>query len=478
MPTVQSKLSPITTTCIEYVHPWTDSCSVATAGLIIQSALDSLRIYSAVYTLSLLMRRRWPTWTVLRKTLLGILQSSAFLTTSAFTYVLYLCLIRRFAGNFNFYSVSYIPAFMSALCAILIERPSRRGLLTLYVSNVATETLWNMAHSRGYVRNIPYGQVLLFGTSITMLLYFFRRGLHHTQKDSLFDIIRFVLGSSEEYRSHSPNAESQPQTSPQPTTSGGGGRPVSPLVEPFRGIPPNTANVFDIARLVDAYQQLLRTVKCNMPRHSSCPHQHSCAFYTIDGGAKLFSIGVGVQITLKLLFQVNHIVRKPALLKKVLFNRDTLKLGLFLGGFSAFFRGTSCLMRHITGIDDPIHAVPAGLVASVAFTQYPDTTIALYIMWKTLQISYNAAVNKGWAPAVPGFGVLLYCATTATLFHAAIMEPLNLRPSYWKFLHSLSGGRVAAMDRKPLDVWGLDTTRCLQEVLKKTRTDMHVKFSL
>lgn len=47
---VQSKLTPIAATCIEYVHPWTDSCSIATAGLILQAAQESLRIYSAVYT--------------------------------------------------------------------------------------------------------------------------------------------------------------------------------------------------------------------------------------------------------------------------------------------------------------------------------------------------------------------------------------------------------------------------------------------
>lgn len=47
---IQSKLTPIPSTCIQYVHPWTDSCSIATAGLILQAAQDSFRIYSAVYT--------------------------------------------------------------------------------------------------------------------------------------------------------------------------------------------------------------------------------------------------------------------------------------------------------------------------------------------------------------------------------------------------------------------------------------------
>lgn len=58
-----------------------------------------------------------------------------------------------------------------------------------------------------------------------------------------------------------------------------------------------------------------------------------------------------------------------------------------------------------------------------------------------LKISYNIGVDNGWLPNIPNFTIFLYCASTATLFHAATYEPLCLRQSYWKFLHSLSGGR-------------------------------------
>jgi hypothetical protein len=50
---VQSKFLPISTTCIEYVHPWTDSCWNGTAGLLVQGAQESFRIYSVVYLVSL-----------------------------------------------------------------------------------------------------------------------------------------------------------------------------------------------------------------------------------------------------------------------------------------------------------------------------------------------------------------------------------------------------------------------------------------
>ena len=44
-----SKMELVPTSCIEYVHPWTDSCWNATAGLLVQSSLESFRIYTVVY---------------------------------------------------------------------------------------------------------------------------------------------------------------------------------------------------------------------------------------------------------------------------------------------------------------------------------------------------------------------------------------------------------------------------------------------
>lgn len=51
----ESKLLPVKTSCIEYVHPWTDSCYNATAGLLVVSALDSFRLYTIVYVVSRLL---------------------------------------------------------------------------------------------------------------------------------------------------------------------------------------------------------------------------------------------------------------------------------------------------------------------------------------------------------------------------------------------------------------------------------------
>lgn len=133
-------------------------------------------------------------------------------------------------------------------------------------------------------------------------------------------------------------------------------------------------------------------------------------------------------------------------------------------------------MRNILGKDSPWSSIPAGLLASTAFSNYPDNSIALYIMWKMLHITYNIGVEKGILPTVPGFTIFLYCFSTATLFHAATIEPKNMRPSYWKFLHRISGSRICQMDRASFDVWGLETKKNMFEVMKRTRTDVLVKL--
>lgn len=292
------------------------------------------------------MRCRIPTGKDIRRTMLGILQSTAFLTTSAFSYCLFLCIIRKYVGSFNFYTASYVPAFMSSVCALLIERPSRRGLLSLYVSNVATETVFRMAAERGIVRPIQNGQVLIFAISSSILLYLYQRGLHHSNKDSIFDILQFVVGSNEISNSVvANNIDSSNQLrSPQPERVGANSSniPKSPVcVSSTRQTPRSAGKLYTLLlRAVHMYSFLILKIK-RMARHRTCIHPSSCVFYSMQNGTKLFTIGLSIQISLKIVLQLKRIMTKgPSHLFKVLFTRDTLQLGIFLGGFSTLYRVT------------------------------------------------------------------------------------------------------------------------------------------
>lgn len=266
------------------------------------------------------MRCRIPKRIDLKRTAQGIIQSTAFLTTSAFAYSLFLCIIRRFY-RYNFFTVSYVPAFMSSICALLLERPSRRGLLCLYVSNVATETLFRMAVARGMVKPIRNGQVWIFGLSVAAIIYYFRSGWHHQHNDSVFDILRFVLTDSEEHKlvDQTVNTESN-----------------YPRESITRSNVPRKLPYF--MKMVQLYVSFMDRVK-RMAKHKTCRHPHSCAHYVLHGGVKMFSIGLGIQISLKLILQMTRLLANgPKYLKTILWTNDSLKLAVFLGGFSSTFR--------------------------------------------------------------------------------------------------------------------------------------------
>lgn len=339
------------------------------------------------------MRLRIPNISDLKKTFLGIIQSTGFLTTSAFTYSLFLCLLRHHLGSFNFFTVSYVPAFMSSMCALLIERPSRRNLLCLYVSNVATETLFNMACSRGICRPIPYGQVWIFGISISVMLYYFRRGLHqlpvtavqaapnqtnnntifvnHKSKDSIYDILRFVVGRHEECV---PALQLPPQYLSRRRERDGPAITASGIQhEQHQPSRPNSI-IATIMQVVQYYTRLVNYVKYTLPRHRSCPHlRNSCVHYVLDGGTKLFMIGCGIQATLKCLIQFKAISRDPIVqLKKIFGSSETLKLGAFLGGFSAIYRVNTFFsnkIRHSKSKHDTVfYTFSSGHVHFVTFS--------------------------------------------------------------------------------------------------------------
>ncbi|KAL2740318.1 transmembrane protein 135-like isoform X1 [Vespula squamosa] len=462
MPANLSKF--INASCKEYTHWWTNSCISASMGLGLDCLQESLKIYSTMYIVTLLMKRKKPTKNVIVQTMLGILQSSAFLSCSALNYSLNICALRRLLGSMNIITVSFLPSFLSSLAAILIEKPSRRTLLCLYVSNIATETLFNMGVWRGYYRSIPYGQVYIFALSMTMLLYFYRS--RHARQDSIYKLIRFIIGPYEQIEYFGKRTENfRMISSTQPLESR-----TSNLLERK-----SKHHIFNIIwKSFEVYKQIIKNLK-NKSKHSSCPHPYSCAHYVLMSGVKLFSYGYGIQVAIQLIFQNRRIFTQSKNIKKILFKREYLKLAAFLGGFTTLYKFTSCSLRRIYNKDSPKFAIPAGLIASTAFIAFPNNTLALYLMWKMLHLLWIDGVEKKILPDIKWFVIFLYSFSTAVLFHAAIIEPQNLRSSYWKFLYNASGGRIAAISRLPLESFGLNSYKSLQEVLARTNTtDKHI----
>lgn len=294
------------------------------------------------------MRGRIPTISDLQRTLLAICQSTAFLTTNSFAYCLILCIIRKYSTGFNFYTFSFVPAWLASLAAILIERPSRRGMLAIYTSNVASETLFNMAVVRNWVRPVPGGSCMLFGLSTAAMLLIYRIGDNNSGEDlvgevmnnetkqvvvnnkkkkkkgdSIFDVLRFVVGEGERQIGRPLQVVIEREPGPR---SSGDNRQSAHLPLPF------------ILQATHAYGKWMKRLK-DLPRHKTCPHRHSCVHYGLHGGLRLFGVGLGIQVALKCVLQAKNTWRRGGShLLKVLANRDTVRLGVFLGGFASIYR--------------------------------------------------------------------------------------------------------------------------------------------
>lgn len=195
----------------------------------------------------------------------------------------------------------------------------------MYVANVATETLWRMASSRGLVKGIPNGQAIIFGAATSALVYYFRSGWHLEKPDSIFSIVRFMVGKDEEGKKIEENIE-----------------PKVVEERPRRKI----LNFLVIQEFVKIHKSICDRLK-TLPKHEKCPHNHSCAYYSIGAGTKLFGIGLAGQIGLKILLNITKIVKSPKSIKDILFRKDTLKIGAFLGGFSFIFRVSRIFIKSL-----------------------------------------------------------------------------------------------------------------------------------
>lgn len=269
------------------------------------------------------MRHKIPTLDDLKKTVIGILQSTAFLVTNAYGFIMYNCLIRNILGRYYFSTVAFLPCLLASLMAIVVERPQRRPLLALYVANVATESLWKMAEVRGWVKSIPNGQVLLFGASVSALLYLYRLGLHKTTcKDSIFGILRIFVGKSEEG-----------DATPKESIEGGESQPAQTTAPPRTSRPP--VNLSTIHGWVQMYSRIIGKLKS---KHETCTHKSGCIHNAVMGGLKPLLGGIGVQVALKLLMNIKKVVQNKVDWKKTIYNQKTLNLGLFLGSFSFLYK--------------------------------------------------------------------------------------------------------------------------------------------
>ncbi|KAM4620088.1 transmembrane protein 135 [Polymixia lowei] len=436
--------SKIPHNCYEIGHTWNPSC-VQSALEVTRGALEAaFKIYAPLYLIAAILRRKKKEYYV-KRLLPEILLSTSFLTANGGLYIVFFCLLRKLFGGFYFWTAGFGAALPASYISILIERKSRRGLLTIYVTNLATETLFRMAVTRGIVNPLKHGEVLLFCITASLYMFLFR------SKDGLkgftFSALKFIVGK-EEIPTHSIMAE---QCYPKPPE-----RTVAIETEEAQASSGSPSR----KSLLAFTKGLLESVCKRGPRHRCCKHyQDNCISYCVKSFVRMFSVGYLIQCCLKVPSAFRQMFSKPSRLPSLFYNKENFQLGAFLGSFVSIYKGTSCLLRWVRNLDDELHALIAGFLAGTSMFFFKSTTISMYLFSKLVELMYFKGIEAGRFPYFPHADTVIYAISTAICFQAAVMEVQNLRPSYWKFLLRLTKGRFALMNRQVLDVFGTQASR-------------------
>uniref|UniRef100_A0A8D3AA07 Transmembrane protein 135 n=1 Tax=Scophthalmus maximus TaxID=52904 RepID=A0A8D3AA07_SCOMX len=417
-------LSKIPHSCYEIGHTWNPSCALS-ALEITRGALEvSFKIYAPLYLIAAVLRRRKKDY-YLKRLLPEILWSTSFLTANGGLYIVFFCILRKLLGGFYPWSAGFGSALPASYIAILLERKSRRGLLTIYMTNL----------------------VLLFCITASLYMFFFR------SKDGLkgfaFSALKFIIGK-EEIPTHSG------------TTDHVSSRPLQSIAAiEAEDSQPSAERPSSRRKTLVAYtRHLIESICKHGPRHRCCKHyQDNCISYCVKGFVRMFSVGYLIQCCLKLPSAFRQMFSKPSRLPSLFYNKENFQLGAFLGSFVSIYKGASCLLRWLRNIDDELHALIAGFLAGLSMFFYKSTSISMYLFSKLVETMYFKGIEAGRFPYFPHADTVIYAISTAICFQAAVMEVQNLRPSYWKFLLRLTKGRFAVMNRHLLDVFGTQASR-------------------
>lgn len=408
-------------TCYEVGHTWTPSCTKAALMTAQDSMVFSLKVYTTFYggtaLLKLLKKKNRKNFgKFLLKQILGIIQSSIFLSSNGTCYMIFFCIHRYIFKKFYRWHGA-LAGFSAGLFSIMLERKERRALLATYVSNLALEVLFRMGQTRSYLKGVDHGEVYIFSLASAGFMFLLRtpNGLSEYLRSPL----EFVVGKSESCNSDSYSKIEKDEEKPKKAS-----------------IIQKADNVID-----QAISRLFHKLPCC--KHPACRHDSGCMQYAIKGFARQFVVGYLIEFLLNII----RMVRSRKLPLSRLFKSRSL--AMFLGTYAALFRLCNCLLRWVCNGDScSLHGAVSGLVSGLAFYFYKSSTIALYFLCKLIEIVAVKACDAGYIPSFEHYDAVVYALALSVILSAAWIEPHNIRPGYWNFLLGVSGNRFPLMFRR------------------------------
>lgn len=180
--------------CYEIAHPWEPSCTASWVTLFLDTFSNSVKLYGVLYLVAQLVGRRTSGKAFL-ETLVSSVRSASFLGYNVMLFMFVICALRWAFGRLYLQNSTFVAGVASGFLAILVEQPSRRRVLSVYMLNQCSEIIFNVLRSRHYVHDIPHGEVLMFTVSLAGFLYCIRR--NDRLKDPVCKALRWLMGAEE-----------------------------------------------------------------------------------------------------------------------------------------------------------------------------------------------------------------------------------------------------------------------------------------
>ena len=181
-----------------------------------------------------------------------------------------------------------------------------------------------------------------------------------------------------------------------------------------------------------------------------CRHRFSCQQNALRGFLKTFGAAFSVDFVLSLASGLlsGRIVSHPARTLRI-GAKDGLRFAIFLSSCIGGSKLLNCALRLIRGKEDSYNALIAGSIAglSVLFdNKKRRTIIALYLLTRALNFSYNYAVEKLFLRQIPHGDVVLMALCNAQIMYSFMNEPQMLSPDYLHFVQTQSCKSLATMN--------------------------------
>ncbi|CEF59701.1 Transmembrane protein 135 [Strongyloides ratti] len=394
--------------CYEICHTWNPNCELAIMDAVYDSLVFSFKTYFPLYFIASVAAKKNLKKAINYKLFINSIRSTIFLTCNMCFYVYGICCFHRFLGFSTVLTTGIISASLSSFLAILIEKRSRRHALAVYLTNLATETLYRQGIEHGYLPYIPYGEIIPFSIGLGGMMYYYKKG---KLDGFLSKIMEFIFRNKD-------NEELKKE------------------------------KYFNIKKIT----YILKYLRENFKKSKICTHKNSCLSHSIEGSIRNFCWGLIASIFLTIIGNIKSLPSKPIKFLTSICNKKLFKIPIFFSAIPAIQNTIQCFLnRYIPEKYKHLNPIIGASISGLSLPLFPNLSIALYFFWKFIETFYKDMMEKEYFPRIKHWKVLLYTISTGYVLSIAVFEPHLLRKGYYNFLDKLTGHKIRQFNRRIFD---------------------------